>query len=371
MNRKLEKHPLIPDSVNIEIPHDREEADAIKVNIRKRLDSWIREFGPWPGRSTVNMKIHSERRKSWFIGWAKTGKPELITFRELYITYNGEIGESIPAYLLIPDNIAPPFPAVVANHQCNNDCDVGKDAVVGKAYFRPDQAYGFELVLRGFVVLAPDSINCGERNIKELREQGEWSLKDCTNTKRDGIKCHGAAISYLSVSSFYLKHLWDATRAVDVLESLDFVDSKRIGMIGHSLGAGTTFWATAFDSRVKASVLSCHYLGGLGADGWIQFYRKHGNGIYYHEMLELIAPRAILATRGRKEIPLMEIGDFESPEDENSVLEWAFNVAKFWCHLYGVSGEKMQVRFFNGGHEFPEAERKNAYRWLQSQLTEL
>ncbi len=347
MAETLKKHPLIPQSVKVEIPGDRKETEKIRDSIKSRFDDWLKKFGPMPEHNPVNIQIHSERTITWFDG-----------FRELYITYNGESGETIPAYLLIPLKGEAPFPAIVANHQCNVDCDVGKDAVVGKAYLRPDQAYGFELAINGFVVLAPDSINCGERNIKGLRNQGE----------RDKNKCWDAAIPYLSVKSLYLKHLWDATRAVDVLENLDFVASNQIGMIGHSLGAGTTFWAAAFDTRIKASILSCHYLGGLGIRGYHQFYQESGNGLFYHELLALIAPRACLATRGRKEKPLSVKGNFENIEDENSVMTWAFNVGKLWCHLYEVSEDKMQVRFFDRGHEFPEPERKFAYEWLTKQL---
>jgi hypothetical protein len=89
-------------------------------------------------------------------------------------------GQRIPAYLLIPrakrtlagkthystaHAYEPPFPAVVCFHQCCVDCDLGKEAVVGKAVDRPDQAYGLELVRTGFVVLAPDSVWCGERYV--------------------------------------------------------------------------------------------------------------------------------------------------------------------------------------------------------------
>ena len=132
MIQRFKRYPLIPESVKVEIPEDRKEAEKIRDSIKSRFDDWIKKFGPLPEHNPVNIQIHSERKISWFDG-----------FRELYITYNGASGERIPAYLLIPFKGEAPFPAVVANHQCNVDCDVGKDAVVGKAYLRPDQAYGY------------------------------------------------------------------------------------------------------------------------------------------------------------------------------------------------------------------------------------
>jgi len=343
MENSFVKHPAVPTNVPLSVPGSREEAQAIQAYLRARLDNWVAKFGPLPPREPVKLSIHSERKWSWFDG-----------FLEQYVTYSGEPGERIPAYLLIPNRGKSPFPAVVAHHQCNLDCDVGKEAVVGKAYLRPDQAYGFELVNRGYVVLVPDSINCGERNIKGLREQ----------EVRDKSKCWGAVIKYLSVKSFRLKHLYDSLRAVDVLGSLDFVDSNRIGMIGHSLGAGATFMSMAYDSRVKAGITSSVLAVGLsdsGRTGHLQFYRSKSPGIYKHEMLGMIPPRGLLATKGDEEHPLTNLGDLRSPEEAISVLKWAFDYSKIFCRLYGVSDDQMQVRVYNGVHEFPQSEREYAY----------
>lgn len=360
----LRRHPLIPDHVRVIIPRDRAEADAVRAEVRQRLLEWMSMMdtrddeaayraelrqrvpermagnGSRPSEAALDFQVHGERKVSWQDG-----------FCEQRVSYAGEPGEVIPAYLLIPAHGTPPFAAVVANHQCNVDCDVGKEAVVGKAYLRPDQAYGFELALRGFVVLAPESINCGERAVQTVRRPGE----------RDKTKCWGR--SFRS----YRKHLWDAVRAVDVIEHLEFVDSRRIGMIGHSLGAGTTFWATAYDNRIRAGVASCHFLGGLSEDSWGQGYFLEGPGIYYHELLSLIAPRGMLATRGSEESPLSP-GDFDTPAQENAAMEWAYALGQHVCDLYGAPHDRMQMRRFVGGHCFPEAERLYAYEWLAQQL---
>jgi hypothetical protein len=49
--------------------------------------------------------------------------------------------------------------------------------------------------------------------------------------------------------------VWNHIRAIDLLQSLEEVDPKRIGAIGHSLGCFNTLYLAAFDSRVK--VLAC------------------------------------------------------------------------------------------------------------------
>lgn len=263
MEAQFTRHPAVPGHVPLSIPRTKDEAQAVQADLHARFERWIAKSGPLPRGEQVELTVHRELR--WSDPREDWTRRKSSGFLEQYVTYRGEMHERIPAYLLIPGVGTPPFPAVVAHHQCFVDCDVGKEAVVGKAYMRPDQAYGFELVNRGYAVLAPDSVNCGERNIKGLREQGI----------RDKEKCWGAALRYLGVRSFYLKHLFDSMRAVDVLETLDFIDHHKIGMIGHSLGAGTTFWTVAYDTRVKAGVVSCHFLGGLSCTGWGHFYHAH------------------------------------------------------------------------------------------------
>ena len=96
---------------------------------------------------------------------------EFHKYTEIKVLYDGEPGERIPAYLLIPRRVPDgPLPAVLANHQCSWKCDIGKEQVVGKCIFLSDQAYGLELVLQGFVVLAPDANKVGERYDPQLRK---------------------------------------------------------------------------------------------------------------------------------------------------------------------------------------------------------
>ena len=154
-------------------------------------------------------------------------------------------GRRVPAYLLIPKDelICPPYPAMVAFHQCNTDCIIAKDVVVGKAVQRPDQDYGYELVIQGFVVLAPDAVNCGERSIPAIRHPYE------------NKHCHQILNEPLG-RPFWFKHAYDGLRAVDVLSTLDSVDSERIGVIGHSMGSAQAASTMARDPRVKVGLVT-------------------------------------------------------------------------------------------------------------------
>jgi len=49
----------------------------------------------------------------------------------------------------------------------------------------------------------------------------------------------------------------DVSVGIDYLDSLEVVDSSRIGFIGHPYGGRMAIWAPAFDQRIKASVSNC------------------------------------------------------------------------------------------------------------------
>ena len=51
----------------------------------------------------------------------------------------------------------------------------------------------------------------------------------------------------------------DVARVIDYLETLPFVDKRRIGSIGHSHGAYGTLMAAAFEPRISAAIASCGF----------------------------------------------------------------------------------------------------------------
>ncbi|MDD5529429.1 MAG: hypothetical protein PHX21_05300 [bacterium] len=337
---------LLPGHVEIELPDNIEE---VKQRRELLLKKYYEILGAFPKKGKLQIKELYRRRFS--------------EHTEIKLTYQVEPNDIVYAYLLVPRNGNPPFPGIVAHHQCFIDCDLGKEAVVGKVTDRPDQVYGLELVKKGFVVLAPDSKNCGERFIDGLREEGdavhteEWKNKHCWND-----------LLRLNTKHFYAKHTYDSIAAIDCLVSFkDLVIPDKIGMIGHSLGAGTTFWTAALDERVKVAVTSCHYLGGMDSRGWASLYPQKPDvkNIWFHELLELIAPRALFATRGEKE---GFQGGFQTREQDLAVQQWAFNYGKYICKLNGVDENSIQTRIFDGVHEFPKEIRQESYDFIKNYI---
>ncbi len=301
--------------------------------LRRELFEWYGEER-FPDPPPLNLKVLS---KSTFLEYEEWKIEYDVETEE---TMPVQAGWSVPAYLLVPRNRDKPMPAMICFHQCAEDCVVAKEAVVGKAPWVPtsswtffqatgrvsidrlDQAYGYELVHEGFVVLAPDSINCGERNIEAIRKPGENRL------------CHQIIDPHLGQEASF-KRVTDGLRAVDVLESLDFVDPERIGAAGHSMGAGCVYSLMAFDERVKAGIM-----GSWSGSG----------GRFY----PLIAPRLLMALSGTFDVE-------DQNEDQN---QRAYDFAHR-CYEKVGAPDNLLNRKFPCGHRFVDEFKWEAYKRLK------
>lgn len=161
-------------------------------------------------------------------------------YRRCRISYPSTEGDSIPAYLLIPEG-AGPFPAVVAHHQHAGQRHLGKSEVCGLVG-EPLQAFGPALARQGFVVLAPDSI-CFE----ERRRRGRGIEPD-----DDDVAQHYDEMCYrlLRGDTLMRKVLSDSAQAVSLLLNHPQVEARRVGMVGHSYGGSTVLFHGALDTRI-------------------------------------------------------------------------------------------------------------------------
>ena len=278
-----------------------------------------------------------------------------------------EPGERISAYLLLPSNAGGRAPAVVCPHQTTQ---AGKKEPAGLAGNR-ELHTALRLAERGYVTLTYDALCFGDRHdaasghygdaIPFYRRRREWSLLG--------------------------KMIWDLSRGLDYLQTLDFVDANRIGSIGHSHGGITTLWAMAIDDRIRAGVSSCGF-DTFRLDG-NTFRWSHATallprlGFYVssphitmdryrampdsevvqvpfdqHMMLALIAPRSLLLSTSDD--------DFVFPNAGWSVRRSLVRVQPIY-EAHGAA-DHIDGYFFAGGHSFPEHAAVRAYGWLDRWL---
>ena len=278
-----------------------------------------------------------------------------------------EPGDRISAFVLLPANAAGRAPAVVCPHQTTQ---AGKKEPAGLAG-NLELHSALRLAERGYVTLTYDALCFGDRHDPASGHYG------------DAIPFYGRRREW----SLLGKMVWDLSRGIDYLQTLDFVDGSRIGSIGHSHGGITTLWAMAIDDRIRTGVSSCGY-DTFRLDG-NTFRWSHATallprlGFYVtsphitmdryrampdsevvqvpfdqHMMLALIAPRPLLLSTSDD--------DFVFPNGGWSVRRSLARVRPIY-EAYAAA-EHIDGYFFSGGHSFPDHAATRAYNWLDRWL---
>lgn len=264
--------------------------------------------------------------------------------RQLIEYASGE--DKVSAYLLLPKKLGN-NPAILINHQHNREHHLGKSEVCGLAG-NPLQAFGPELAIKGFVVLAPDSI-CFESRRKDTSVEGFdlWQHLD--------------EMCYRIVQGEWLmkKVLEDAMKGISLLIGLTCVDRNRIGTLGHSYGGNTVLFLAAMDERISfacASGNACTY----------EHRMKNGTGIElssvipgFHgkydidDLVKCIAPRKLLLV---------------SSEEDKYSADAPYIVEKAG-ERYEQLGEPQNLyhKRYPGTHALTEERFEDILKWVEAQ----
>ncbi len=281
--------------------------------------SWERFLGAIPGpRPDNRVTVLEEDRPEGAI-------------RQL-IRYESERGLPVEGYLLRPDRPGRGRPGVVVLH-ATAEWTIRQPAGLQGP---PDLHIGLQLARRGYVAMCPRCFIWQYRQGTEPETAVDWLRR-----RHPGVT--GMA-----------KMLYDATRAVDLLASMDDVDPRRIGAIGHSLGAKEVLYLAAFDERVRASV-SCE--GGIGMtySNWDapwylgEAIRRPDFGLDHGQVLAMAAPRAFLLVGG------------DSADGDRS---WPYIAEALPVWRLAGAGEALGLLNHHRGHAFPPEARAVAERWL-------
>jgi dienelactone hydrolase len=252
------------------------------------------------------------------------------------VEYEVEPGIVVEAYLLKPLKIDSPRPGVVALHS-TVDHSIRQPAGVEGV---PEKFFGLKLAQRGYVTFCP-------RNFL-------WPTNHKISANEETKRFHDRHPQ----SKGMAKMLLDSQIAVDILAGLPEVDAKRLGAVGHSLGAKEAFYIAALDERIQVAVSS---EGGIGTkfSNWDapwylgdeirkpEFTREH------HELLALCAPR-----------PFLLLGGDSADGDRG----WPFIEAAL--PVYQLYGTPPRLGQFNHkqGHAVPPEAEKRIYEWIETYL---
>ena len=274
------------------------------------------------------------------------------------ITYNVEADERATAFLGIPN--APvtdaegnpvKFPAVVALH---GTTAMGMSQTAGLCG-NPTKAHLDHLCRMGFVVIAP------EHFVAENRIPAEGAY--------DTTAFHRKHPNWTAVGKFNYEH----SIAVDILETLEQVDSARIGVVGHSLGGHGAYFLAAYDERIAAAASNC----GMGSfrqtdtvknwarNEWYVYFQTMREplaegklpNIDHHEIMALIAPRPLL------DVSALNDGDPLAQRQRVLMLMKVMD-------LYDLLGASDAFSFYihGRGHSIETESRALIYTWLKEKL---
>jgi dienelactone hydrolase len=142
--------------------------------------------------------------------------------------------ERVPTQIRVPANARGKLPAVIVLHGTGGSINNGGV-----------QSFMADLNKRNIIAIAIDARYHGDRakGAKGSAAYNEAILK-AWKTKP------GAPMEH----PFYYDTVWDLWRLVDYLETRDDIDTKRLGMIGFSMGGIQTYLAASVDDRIKVAV---------------------------------------------------------------------------------------------------------------------
>lgn len=284
---------------------------------------------------------------------------ELDGYRREKVVYQVQPDEWAYAYVLTPTRFRGPFPAIFCHHRHNRDWSLGKSEVVGIAGDK-NEAFGLELVKRGYVVLAPDAIAFEERRPAPLDEESDPTIRQLTDMYNN---LRELSVRLLRGETLLKKIISDASKGIDYLLTRSEVDKNRIGFFGHGYGARMAMWTTAMDDRVKVAVAhgsigSMHASLRLRHNIQIEFSVPRLLQVAdYDRILSMAAPRPFLLSCSE---------DDSESSDAQEVYEKA---ARIYIKM-GVANRLSLFRYpaYEGDPWFTPQARYHAYSWLDSWL---
>ena len=254
------------------------------------------------------------------------------------VNYFVDEWDRVSAWLFLPSG-KDEIPLILCCHQ---EVAEGKDEPAGVSG-DPRLAFARHYAEMGYATLAPDCITAGER---VLNRSTAYNSSNYYKTNPP--------------LSLWGKMLLDHQYALDAITEVGRIDTARVGVIGHGLGASNALLLSAMDDRILACVASCgftRFATDKTPERWNredlrlmpaieQYFESKQYPFDWEHILALAAPSALLI------INSLSDAKFHNPKSCQKAVNLAGNLYK----LLGASSAIEHYGHYDGHRITPETQ---------------
>lgn len=224
-------------------------------------------------------------------------------YKQIRFTFKSEEAEVVPCYLLIPDGCGDkklPVVITLQGHSTgfHNSIDEPKDDA--DAEYCKRGKFAVQAVRRGYIALAIEQRGMGERKGDITDKNRRISVMGY----RDAMCYYQQMTNILMGRTLIGGRCVDISRAIDMLAHFPECDTDKIVITGNSGGGTASYYAAAYDERIKICVPSCAFCP--YEESILRFYHCSCNYIpsayrYFdmQDLAALIAPRKLSIISGK------------------------------------------------------------------------
>lgn len=279
-------------------------------------------------------------------------------YRRERVEIDTEPGVTMPMYVLIPDGLHCPAPAVIAAHGHDSGGKISPAGVidipgVAERVRTYNYDYGVKAAQRGFVLFCPDARGFGER--RESFSAGPDKLFNSSCAQL----AHMAIPLGLTVVGMWV---WDLQRLIDYAQARPECQGRKVGAIGLSGGGLQTLWLAALDDRIACAVVSGYFYGvkdsllELSNNCECNYVPRLWEKIDMGDLGALVAPRPLLIEAGLRD-PLNGARGIDNVKEQVDIARRAYELVH--------APAAIELSTFDGPHMWHGV---RAWSWLDMWL---